>query len=155
MILPRRALRYPAPQQILLFGGQALVRRRRRHDGGRARGSHPADQEAFIRPARSDYGAVLSRGICAFTNVQPEVGHPGSLIRPVALKTVIGKDRPNLPLEIDGWIGRRCQYIRQAANAESQQHATEGALHNQSNSLTDYRSSRSLKRLCEGSGAER
>ena len=57
--------------------------------------------------ARFDNGTVVARSKETVLCVEAKVGFASVFVKPVATEAVIRKDRPNVPIEIDG--GLRCR----------------------------------------------
>jgi len=68
------------------------------------------DQQAGVDVARNDRGTARPvaaargrpRAECPVAGVQPEVRFAGRLVGPVAGEAVVGEDRPDVALEVDG-----------------------------------------------------
>ena len=85
----------PSRQELLLLRVELLVRLRRRHQFVRVGRVDPRHERAFRWLAGHDrtgrYGII--------TVVQPQIGLPMAGIRPVAIKAVVGKNRPDVAVE--------------------------------------------------------
>ena len=52
----------------------------------------------------------------AHDRIEAQIEHAGRLVRPVALEARVGKNRANLALKIDGWLGGLARRRRLRAN---------------------------------------
>ncbi len=106
VLLPGGALGDPAGEDLLLLGGDLLVRLRRGHDARGVLMPDALENEAGGRLAGHDGRALLARGEGAFAGIEAQVGHAGGTVRAVAVEAVIGENRAHLALEIDGRFGQ-------------------------------------------------
>ena len=106
VLIPRSALRDPAPHNVDLVAGQRLVGVRRRHPQPRVGLRDALEDQAGIRVAANDGPAVRTLRKGALLGVQPQPNLPRALVGPVALEAVVRQDRPHVSLEIDGRRGR-------------------------------------------------
>src|SRR5207249_11562319 len=61
-----------------------------------------AEQLALLRLAWHDHRAIFPLGKCSLFSVEPEVRLSLGLVRPVAIEAVVGEDRPDIAVELDG-----------------------------------------------------
>ena len=95
MVLVGGALRDPAAQQFLLLLGEGLVRFRRRHDLVRVGQEEPLHEFARLRLAWHD--RLLGQSVGA--DIETQLGLTVAGVVAVAGETVVGEDRPNVPVE--------------------------------------------------------
>ena len=120
LVLP--AVLHPRLQQRDFFRRKFPPRLRRRHEVVLVARRDPRHQRALLRMPRHDRRAIIQRRARPFLRVQPQAPAPilSALalirIRPVAFEANIGKDRPNLPLEIRST--RRVQSRRKQPGGE-------------------------------------
>ncbi len=104
--LPLRPLRDPSAEERDLLRVQRLPELRRRHDLVGIAGGDAADQLAVIDPGGDDRRAALAIAERVFFPVEPQIGFPRLLVGPVAGVAVLGQDRPDLAVEVDGALAR-------------------------------------------------
>ena len=102
MRLILRALGDPALEQILLRAGEFLVRVRRRHEVIGVLGEDAFDELARVRLA----GDESLGGDGGLAHIEAELGLALLLVRAVAVKAVVGKNRPDVAVVIDLLGGR-------------------------------------------------
>ncbi len=106
-----RAFRHPLPDSLLLRGGQHFVCVLRRHDLSRICSKDPLNNSAGLRVAGHDRDHTrLSLLRSLFPDIQPQPHHPRTLIRPMAPKTGIRHNRPDIPVE---------PHLRESGSGES------------------------------------
>ncbi len=94
----------PLRQDRNLFRRQRFVRLDRRHPVFFVRGRDPIDQFTRGRIARHDRivpGPVRELSQCCFRRIEPQPGSKPFLVRAVALETILGQDRPDVPVVVD------------------------------------------------------
>ena len=99
MPFPLRVLFDPAPQQIDLRRRQLVARIGRRHFFVRVVAGDAAKEFARLRLAAHNRAGLLAVADRSSFRIQPQVRLPLILVRPVTLKTVVRKNRPNVPVE--------------------------------------------------------
>src|ERR1035441_3363700 len=87
----------PTTQQFFLSGGKDLVRLRRRHHLHLVKTKAAGDQFALLWFARND-GAFGNR---VFPDIQAELSFARVLVRAMAMKAIIGEDRPDISIVTD------------------------------------------------------
>ncbi len=108
MLVPDRLFLDPALDQRNLLARQAMTGAGGRHAFvGRSR-CNAADQVARGRIAVDNHRGPVAAGENALPPIEPQVGFAFRVIRTVTGKTGLGKDRPDLAIEIDlgGRLGR-------------------------------------------------
>ena len=127
MLLPGCTLLDPLLQELLLSVSQHLVRRLGRHALGCILRNDPLIQQTPIRIAGDNHCTTVSFFKSTLLGVEPEANHASSLIRPVAMKTVVRKNGANLVLKVNvdgrcgpGLLGRR--YAVPPKGGENQDH---------------------------------
>ena len=98
-----RALGDPAFEQFLLRGGERAIRLGRRHQLVGVGGKDVLHQLALLRFARHER-LRLQR---LRAHIQPQVGLALIRVLAVAVKAVLGQDRPDVAVELDFGRGRR------------------------------------------------
>ena len=96
-----RPLRDPALQEVDLLRRQIAVRLRRRHLRVRVGRSDSREQFALGQVCRINRRHAVIDLSGPFARVEPQAGLALGRIRPVALKTVLGENRPNVAIEIN------------------------------------------------------
>ena len=101
---PRRAAVDPAAYGLDRVFAQALAQRRRRHAPHAIDRDQPLEQRARLRVARHHVGGEERVG------VEPQVGLPRALVRPVATEAGVGEERPDVADVVGRLHGtlRRC-----------------------------------------------
>jgi hypothetical protein len=108
VLLPGGALLDPALQEVDLLRGQRFPGSGGGHADGGLLGGHPGPQFALVQLEGDDRpGAALRFAEGRFAVIQPEVGLAGAGVGPVAGGAVVGQDRADVPVEVDGCAGRR------------------------------------------------
>src|ERR1017187_6022742 len=87
----------PTSQQFFLSGGKDLVRLRRRHHLRLVKTKDAGDQFALLWFARND-GAFGNR---IFPDIQAELSFARVLVRAMAMKAIVGEDRPDISIVTD------------------------------------------------------
>jgi hypothetical protein len=102
VLLPFGSLRDPAREQIDLLRSQLLARFRRGHDIIGIFAGDAFDHLALGRFARHDCEiAGLGRLERVFLLIETQLGFALLVVRTVALETILRKDGPDLPVEIN------------------------------------------------------
>ena len=101
MFFPFGSLSNPFADQFDLSSGEASPRIGRRHLRLRIVGGNTTVQFTLIRLARDNTGIAIGIGEGAGFAVKPHFGLALLLIRSMALKAVVGKNRPNITIEIN------------------------------------------------------
>ena len=115
MLFPRCALLNPAADRFNLFGRQCFVGGLRRHAAPRHRCRDSLIHQALLGLARRDRRASLSLSEHALLGVEAEIHHARIFVGSVALKAIVGKQRPDLTLKVD-----RLGLLRQGNGPENQ-----------------------------------
>src|SRR5262249_757101 len=101
VLLPRRPFLNPSADGFDLLRIERLVRilwRHTTHSGG---SRDALIHQALLRFGSDDRRTILPFSESAFLSVQLEIHHAGVFVRTMALEAVVGKNRPDLTLEID------------------------------------------------------
>ena len=104
------ALSNPLSKQLLLLRRECLMRLGRGHEIIRVSGKNALDQFALVRFSRDN----RQLGNRLFAHVEAELAFALVLVRPMAKETLVGENRPDIPI-VRGWmiwcpgICRRCR----------------------------------------------
>ena len=101
VLRPLGPLRDPAANQIELRRRDPLTGLRRRHPFVGIVGGHPSQGFAFFR-LEGDKGSLAAKfGEQTGLRIQPQIGLPLLVVRPVAIEAVLRQDRANVPAKDD------------------------------------------------------
>ena len=118
----------PALQEPLLVFTQLVVGICRGHDLVRIRGPYPVNQLALLEISRNNHPHTVTIGIRACGLIQSQLGLPPLFCWSMAVKTVLGKDRANIPVEGNLLSGSRLRK-KQARKACQKSKGTNQAHH--------------------------
>jgi hypothetical protein len=104
---PLRPFRDPALEYLNLRGLERLVRLLRRHALISVVGRDATDQFALVRLAWDDGRHAVPIGFRIFLDVEAQLGLTVLLVRAVTGEALVGQDRADVAIEIDGRLGNR------------------------------------------------
>ena len=102
VVLPLGTLLNPAPDQLLLAVGESTAGVGRRHDVIRVVGGDAAVNLALAWLAVDERAHAVFVTKCIGLGIEPQLGLALVGVRPVALVTVVGEDRADVAVELDG-----------------------------------------------------
>src|SRR5688572_10822041 len=122
MFFPGGSLLDPPAEGVFLLLRKLLVRMDGRHPQGFLVVRDALIQDAQLRLAGDNHLAALAFRESSFAHVETQAGHAGALIRAMTGEAIVGKDRADISLEVNG--ARRCRGLS-GGGVESEQNETD------------------------------